>query len=145
MAPMLTLPQTADYALRAVSYIAEHQGNGPVPVSAVAQALRAPHNYLSKTLYQLGELGLLQSVRGSRGGYRLAVAPERIRLATIVEPFLPVLETHCIMGHPRCGDAVPCGAHGRWKQVQETARSFFSDLSLADLLDNPPLAQPSPR
>lgn len=132
---MLTLPQTADYALRAVSYIAEHEATGPVSVTTVAQALQAPQNYLSKILYQLGELGLLGSVRGARGGYRLARPPDQVRLSTIVEPFLPPPDTHCIMGHPRCPDTVPCGAHRRWKKVQDTARSFFSDLSLADLLN----------
>ncbi len=134
---MLTLPQTADYALRAVSFIAEHQADGPVSVTTVAQALGAPRNYLSKTLYELRELGLLASVRGPRGGYLLAVAPARIRLAAIVEPFLPVTIQHCIMGHPTCPDVVPCGAHQRWSAVQETARSFFADITLADLLASP--------
>lgn len=145
---MLILPQTADYALRAMSYIAEHQALGPVPVSAVAEALGAPRNYLSKTLYRLSELGLLRSVRGARGGYCLGVPARQVRLADIVEPFLPVVEQHCIMGHPRCREEVPCGAHRRWKQVQDTARSFFADLSLGDLLagstpGHPSLTRPS--
>ena len=38
---MLTLPRTAEYALRAVSYIAEHGAEGPVSVSAIAEALGA--------------------------------------------------------------------------------------------------------
>jgi Rrf2 family iron-sulfur cluster assembly transcriptional regulator len=131
---MLTLPETARYALRAVSYIAEHEAQGPVPVSVVARALDAPQNYLSKTLYQLGTLGVLRSVRGVRGGYRLGAPAARIRLRAIVEPFLPAQDHLCIMGHERCRDDVPCGAHARWKEVRETARGFFTDLTIADLL-----------
>src|SRR5687767_13099605 len=134
---MLALPRTAEYALRAVSYIAEHQDQGPVPVSEIAKALSAPQNYLSKTLHRLGALGVLESVRGVQGGYRLGPAPERCRLSSIVEPFLAESEHHCIMGHVRCSGEVPCGAHRRWMGVLDTARSFFSELTMADLLTPP--------
>lgn len=131
---MLALPQTADYALRAVSYIAEHEHAGPVPVSAIAASLGGPPNYLSKILVQLGAIGVLRSVRGARGGYLLKIRPDRLRLATIVDPFVPRSEQHCIMGRVRCRDDVPCGAHWRWKDVKDTARRFFEDLTVADLL-----------
>jgi Rrf2 family protein len=131
---MLTLPRTAEYALRAVSYIAEHQDEGPVAVPAIAEALGAPRNYLSKTLYRLGAAGVLQSVRGVRGGYRLAMTPGECRISSIVEPFLAETEHHCIMGRVRCDPSAPCGAHGRWMDVQQTARTFFSELTMADLL-----------
>src|SRR5688500_14886527 len=134
---MLALPRTAEYALRAVSYIAEHQKNGPVPVSEIAKALSAPQNYLSKTLHRLGALGVLQSVRGVQGGYRLGMAPERCRLSTIVEPFLAESEHHCIMGRVRCSEELPCGAHRRWMAVLNSARFFFSELTMADLLAPP--------
>ena len=134
---MLVLPRTAEYALRAVSYIAEHQGNRPVPVSEIAKALSAPQNYLSKTLHRLGALGVLQSVRGVQGGYRLGLEPEQCRLSSIVEPFLAESEHHCIMGRVRCSEEMPCGAHRRWMAVLDTARSFFSELTMADLLTSP--------
>lgn len=131
---MLALPQTAEYALRAVCYIAEHEAAGPVPGTAVASALGAPPNYLSKLLHQLGTRGVLQSVRGAQGGYRLGVAPKQLVLATIVEPFIPEMENRCIMGHTRCREDLPCGAHQRWKEVKDTAAEFFAGLTIADLL-----------
>ncbi|HEX6616992.1 MAG TPA: Rrf2 family transcriptional regulator [Gemmatimonadales bacterium] len=135
---MLPLPQTAEYALRAVCYIAEHGTEGPVPVSALAEALGAPQNYLSKTLHLLGSLGVLRSVRGTRGGYLLGGPPEQLPLIRIVEPFLPPTERRCIMGRSRCSDTQPCGAHWRWKHVNDTARAFFMDLTLANLLGDKP-------
>jgi len=131
---MLALPQTAEYALRAVCYIAEHEHAGPVPVPAIAASLGAPRNYLSKTLYQLGTLGVLRSIRGTKGGYRLGTRADRLRLSSIVEPFLPETENRCIMGRTGCRDEAPCGAHERWKEVRETARAFFQKLTVADLL-----------
>lgn len=140
---MLSLPQTAEYALRAVCYIAEREGRGPVPVSEVAAALDAPQNYLSKTLHQLGSLGVLRSVRGARGGYMLAEGSASIRLADIVQPFLAPTEHRCIMGRPRCSDDTPCGAHWRWKEVKDTTRAFFMELTVAQLLRNDTEALPS--
>ncbi len=131
---MLSLPQTAEYALRAACYIAEHEHAGPVPVPAIAASLGAPQNYLSKTLHQLGALGVLRSVRGAQGGYRLGVAAGELRLAAIVAPFLVPTEHRCIMGRTVCRDDAPCGAHARWKQVKETAGAFFAELTVADLL-----------
>ncbi|HEU4829053.1 MAG TPA: Rrf2 family transcriptional regulator [Gemmatimonadales bacterium] len=131
---MVSLPQTAEYALRAVCYIAEHESGGPIPVSAIAASLGAPQNYLSKTLHQLGTLGVLSSVRGARGGYTLAAGGAELRLAEIVAPFLVASEHRCIMGRERCRDEAPCGAHWRWKDVKETTRAFFMDLTVADLI-----------
>lgn len=138
---MLTLPQTAEYALRAVCYIAEHEAAGPVPGPAVAAALGAPTNYLSKLLHQLGALGVLGSVRGVHGGYRLGLPADQILLAVIVRPFLPEVEHRCIMGHARCRDDQPCGAHERWKDVKDRAAAFFEELTIADLLTGQPLTR----
>lgn len=131
---MLPLPQTAEYALRAVCYIAEHEQAGPVPGPAIAAALGAPRNYLSKTLHQLQTLGILRSSRGILGGYRIGRPAAELTLATIVEPFLPVTEHRCIMGHERCREDQPCGAHARWQEVRAVSRNFFNGLTLADLL-----------
>ena len=138
---MLALPQTAEYALRAVSYIAEHEHAGPVPVPAIAAALGAPQNYLSKILHQLGARAVLRSVRGARGGYCLGMRADRLHLAMIVEPFLAATENRCIMGRTRCRDDAPCGAHWRWKEVKDTARAFFADLTVADLLAGAPMTR----
>ena len=140
---MLSLPQTAEYALRAVCYIAERESRGPVPVSEVAAALGAPQNYLSKTLHQLGTLGVLRSVRGARGGYTLGAPGATLRLADIVEPFLVQSEHRCIMGRARCRDESPCGAHWRWKEVRDTTRAFFMELTVAALLQSDTLAPPA--
>jgi Rrf2 family protein len=142
---MLALPTTAEYALRAVSYIAEHEHAGPVPVSAIAASLGAPQNYLSKTLHQLGAQGVLQSTRGAQGGYRLAARAGDLRLAEIVGPFLAPTERRCIMGRKLCRDDVPCGAHSRWKEVNDTARAFFAELTVADLLSGAPPPGRAPR
>ena len=148
---MLKLPQTAEYALRAVYHIAESDGDGPVRVADVAHALGVPRNYLSKTLHQLARAQVLHSTRGPRGGFRLAAPPEQITLADVVGPFLPAEGRACVLGRARCSDATPCAAHHRWKLVAERMRTFFGETTVADLVAapgkrGPPLLrQASPR
>jgi len=132
------LSQTAEYALRAALWLAEHE-EGPVRVGDLAHALRIPQNYLSKTMHQLARAGVLSSVRGKNGGFRLARDPKAIRLAQIVEPFEPLTERrNCILGRAVCSDAAPCQAHDRWKEVSRITAAFFSQTTLADLMREGP-------
>lgn len=134
---MLKLPQTAEYALRAVYHIAEQESEGPVRVTDIAEALGVPRNYLSKTLHQLARAGVLRSTRGPHGGFRLAAPPERVTLAEVVGPFLPAEGRACVLGRARCSDASPCAAHSRWKQVSERMRTFFGETTVGDLISGP--------
>ena len=62
------LNSTAQNALRAVLYVAEHGVEVPVRVDDIAAALGIPRNYLSKTMHTLTRVGVLRSVRGRQVG-----------------------------------------------------------------------------
>lgn len=130
---MLTLPQTAEYALRAVLAIAEARGDEPVRVGDIARTLKVPRNYLSKTLHQLARAGVLRSTRGPHGGFRLAKPAGRLALAEVVGPFLPADGRRCVLGRASCSDTTPCAAHEHWKQVSQRMRGFFDQTTIADL------------
>lgn len=138
---MLSL--TAEYALRAVLYIADHGTNGPIRVDAMADAMGLPRNYLSKTLNQLTKRGVLLSQRGPAGGFRLCVPAETLTLAAVVEGFDPD-ETRrgCLLGRPQCSDTNPCPAHNRWKGLAERIATFFRETTVANLLEDPSRAAP---
>jgi Rrf2 family transcriptional regulator, iron-sulfur cluster assembly transcription factor len=125
---------TSQYAIRAVVYVAANGVDAPVRVGPIATALGVPQNYLSKTLHQLARVGVLRSVRGPRGGFQLAVPPERLTLARVVGQFDEVGQRHCLLGRPQCGDRYPCAAHARWVAVSESLQAFFGDTTIADLM-----------
>jgi Rrf2 family protein len=133
----MALPQTAEYALRAVLYIAAAPGGEPVRVGDIARTLGVPQNYLSKTLHQLARAGLLDSWRGPRGGFRLAVPPEELTLARVTGPFGTGMENGCLLGRSECRDDRACAAHARWKAVAEQMRDFFVETTVADLAHKP--------
>lgn len=130
------LSHTAEYALRAVLYLAQSEdADRFVQVGEIAPALRIPRNYLSKILHLLTRHGVLVSTRGRLGGFRLAAAPDRLYLATVVSPFGRLGETrHCLLGRPECSDRTACAAHARWKDVAERVAAFFRETTVAELL-----------
>ncbi len=136
---MATLSQTAEYALRAVLYLAEQGESRPVQVGEMAGALRIPRNYLSKILHQLARHGVLTSTRGKQGGFRLAIPPDRLVLLRVIGPFDRFDgQRACLLGRPQCSDRAACAAHTRWKEVSERLTKFFRETTVVDLLQNEP-------
>jgi Rrf2 family protein len=131
----LILSGTAEYALRAIIYLAQHGQNGRVAAAEVSEALEIPANYLGKILHELARAGVLDSCRGKRGGFALAIPPEQLSLLRVVSLFDRVgEEPRCLLGRDECSDKSPCAAHQRWKGVSQQVTSFFQDTTVADLL-----------
>jgi Rrf2 family protein len=129
------LTQTAEYALRTVLFIAQRPGDSPANVDEIAAALALPRNYLSKTLHRLAREGILCSTRGKGGGFRLALAPGKLKLIRIVQLFDRIGDgRQCLLGRPVCSDAHACEAHGSWKAVAAQVANFFANTTVADLL-----------
>jgi Rrf2 family protein len=131
------LSNTGEYALRAMIHLAEHEGEGPVRVEDVASALCVPRNYLSKILHTLVKRGILASLRGPRGGFRLAVPSALVSLYDVVEAFDDIeARRTCLLGGRACGDAAPCAVHERWKDVATEVALFFRETKLADVVED---------
>jgi Rrf2 family protein len=129
------LSHTAEYALRAVLYVAQH-GDRLVQAGEMAQALRIPRNYLSKIVHALAREGVLESTRGKSGGFRLAQAPNRLYVVQVVSPFDRLGDVRrCLLGRPQCSDRTACAAHTRWKEVAERVAEFFRETTVAELLE----------
>jgi Rrf2 family protein len=131
----MLLPQTAEYAIRAVLYLA--RSADVVRVPDLATAINVPQNYLAKTMHHMARSGLLRSTRGPAGGFRLAVRPEEIPLQRIVELFEEPHDRRCLLGTGRCGHNPGCPVHERWKPIAEGIEGFFRRTTVADLLDRP--------
>ena len=128
------LSQTSDYALRAVLVIAREFEKRSVRADEIARATGAPANYLSKTLNALAKAGVLTSARGPQGGFSLAVPPESLTLARIIDCFEFRKPTnHCILGGGPCNPGVPCSAHHRWTQINQARRAPLA-ISVAALI-----------
>lgn len=132
------LSQTAEHALRAVLYLAQHGGDGVVPAREVARALGAPPNYLSKTLHLLTKAGIVSGTPGRKGGYRLIHPPEELALSRVIEAFDGFRRNEvCLLGGRPCDASHPCEAHGTWTAILRETRAPLQERTVADLLRAP--------
>src|SRR3954465_15700501 len=78
------LTQTADYALRALIYLAHDADDGYHQTRDLAGFLNVPHNYLGKILQFLAHARIVESQRGMNGGFRLCRLPDQVRLYDVM-------------------------------------------------------------
>jgi len=134
---MLTI--TSQYALRALTHLARQAGE-PVLGRDLAQSGEVPANYLSKVMLTLRNAGLVDTTRGSGGGYRLGRSADEIYLIDVVELFEEISRTkpNCFLGHTRkCSDSTPCSAHFSWRDVQVAYLKFLVSTSLSAIAGKP--------
>src|SRR5690606_35341131 len=105
------LNQSADHALRAVLYVAQHGARRACSAEAISTSLGVPRNYLGKVLNSLTRAGVLTAVRGPRGGFRLAHPAHQLAIESVIEPFQRLPQRRvCLMGDRPCIAETPCGA-----------------------------------
>jgi Rrf2 family protein len=139
--------RTVDHALRAVLLLAQRNGAGPLSAEAIAAALDAPRNYMSKTLHALVRDGILHSARGPHGGFTLAIPPDRLSVMDIMEVFSEVRVTSstCVMANKPCNPNQPCAAHEHWLEVTQRARAPLLRTMISELCgapQDPPIDAP---
>ncbi len=128
------LSVTAQYALRAMAYLADANGETPVGAREIADRTGVPLQYLSRILRDAVRAGLLDSARGVGGGFRLARPAKKITLLEVLAPFDDVVgRSRCPFGQPMCDDSRPCGFHEYWKPVSGAYRRMLETTTLADL------------
>ena len=130
---------TSQYALRALAHLARQAGDS-VLGRDLAQSVEIPANYLSKVLLTLRNAGLVNTTRGSGGGYRLARPASEILLIEVVELFEEISRAKptCFLGHTKkCSDSTPCSAHSTWQGVQVAYLRFLVSTSLSAIAGKP--------
>ncbi len=114
---------------------AQYKKGGPVRIRDIAERHGVPPRFLVQILLQLKGAGLVGSVRGAAGGYRLAKPPREISLGQVME---------AIDGLPEeqgpVGAALPDSAAVRvlleaWKRAAAAERNALDGVTLSDLLD----------
>lgn len=127
------LSQTAEYALRAAVFLAEHHGTACTS-REIAEAIRVPGGYLSKVLQALSRAGIVNSQRGLGGGFVLARAPADLTVLDIIRVVDPLRRiSSCPLDLPEHHDQL-CPLHKRLDDAMAVIEHSFSSATLADLL-----------
>lgn len=125
---------TSEYALRALAQLARLPEGTAVLARDLAKATNVPSNYLSKILVSMRNAGILDSTRGSGGGYRLHKPAEEIFLIDVIELFEgSKAKPTCLLNNRECSEQTPCTAHRAWRELSMAYNGFLISTSLASI------------
>lgn len=128
----MKLTTRGHYSVKALLDLALQPSNQPVSVNTIAQRQDLPPPYLEKLLIALRRAGILESVRGPQGGYRLAKAPDQIFLGHILEAVgeqVNPLPRH----QPQENQAEDWVTFAVWNRLSIKLKEALYSISLEDL------------
>ena len=152
----------AEYGVRLMVELGRRAGDAapdvaePVALATVAEAETLPLSYLEHLVAKQRQAGLVSSVRGAHGGYRLAKPPAEIAMLEVVEalegPIAPMdcfhadREGRVLCSHEEDGDRT-CATKLLWTRVQGGVTRALAGTTLADLVEfagpaKTPVAEP---
>jgi Rrf2 family protein len=115
----MQITRQADYALRAMLFLARLDANQRAATSRIADEMEIPPSFLAKIISQLSIAGLIHTSRGARGGVSLAHKPEDISLLDVVEAIDgPITLNDCTQDPDICSFGDTCPLHEVWCETQ---------------------------
>ncbi len=125
------------YAIRVMIDLAEHNNGEFITLMDVAQRQEISEKYLEAIVSILSKNDLLISLRGKGGGYKLAKAPEKYTVGSILKltegSLAPVA---CLEKKPNsCSRASACKTVEMWEGLNKLIDDYLENITIADLLD----------
>ncbi len=115
----MQITRQADYALRAMVFLAQMEPNQRAATSQIADEQRIPPSFLAKIISQLSIAGLIHTSRGARGGVSLARPPEAISVLEVVEAIDgPLMLNECSHDEDACPFGSSCPLRPLWCETQ---------------------------
>jgi FeS assembly SUF system regulator len=131
----MRLSSLADYAVVMMSAVARHCGQAQLNAGLLAEETGIPLPTVQKLVSRLSSAGLLRSVRGAGGGFKLARPAAAVTLADIVEAIEgPIAMTACVdSGKHDCGLEGTCRVQPHWAVVNNAVRGALAEVNLTSL------------
>ena len=132
------ISQTAEYALRAIVFLADQ--TEPQTNAQIAEATQVPVGYLAKVMQLLSRARLVDAQRGKQGGFTLACAPSALSVLKVVTTIDPVRRFHeCPLGLHGIN---LCPLHRSLDDAAKAVEETFGDTTIADLINVPKHRKP---
>ncbi len=125
--------RTSEYAIRVMVYLADHR-DSLYSVAHLHQKLKVPSKYLGRLMSNLATAGLVESVQGKQGGFRICNTCEPIFLYQIIEVVEGLSDyDRCVLGFEACSDEHPCSLHEYWLPHLTGIKQMLYTVNLQDL------------
>ena len=123
------------YALRAMTNLALTDSERPVPIKQIASDEGISPEFLEQIFFKLKKSGIISSVRGPGGGFRLNREPSTITVKDIFDAVGEGLEITPCTGDEDCDRKDTCLVHDFWKEASGHIVGYFARLTLKDVMD----------
>lgn len=132
---MIHITPKTTYAVRCLVYLKDHPGKF-LPLKRIATGTTIPAPFLSKILQNMTRHGFTTSLRGSRGGFRLALPAEKISMydiALAASGGSSALKAPCARSEEPCARSKDCRLRGVWSDLGEVIDMHLRSRTLSRL------------
>ncbi len=131
----MKLTSKGRYAVTAMLDVAMHSTLGPVPLADISERQGISLSYLEQLFAKLRKHGLVSSVRGPGGGYRLGFDADDISVGMVVRAVDESVDATRCQGSGNCQGGTRCLTHSLWGDLSKQISDFLNGISLAGLMN----------
>jgi Rrf2 family protein len=132
----MEITRETDYAIRCVLFLAR-QPDTVFMVGEIAEKQDVPKAFLAKILQKLVNGGIVSSIRGVKGGFRLLKKPKDISLLKVIEAVDgPVSLNVCVVDKLSCERSAHCSIHPVWVDLQQDLAKKMNSIHFDKLVKN---------
>jgi Rrf2 family cysteine metabolism transcriptional repressor len=132
----MTLSTKGRYASRAMLDLALHYGTAPVLLRNISQRQDISERYLERLMASLVTAGLVISMRGKKGGFKLAKPPKEIRLSQVIQATEGSLSpVFCVDDPNQCNRVHKCATHDVWGKLKTEIFKTLDSVTLDKLIE----------
>ncbi|MFD2164690.1 Fe-S cluster assembly transcriptional regulator IscR [Thalassotalea euphylliae] len=131
----MKLTSKGRYAVTAMLDVAIHAASGPVPLADISERQGISLSYLEQLFSRLRKHGLVNSVRGPGGGYRLGKCSAQIAVADVISAVDESVDATKCMGQGNCQGGNQCLTHTLWSDLSKRIEDFLQSITLAELVE----------
>lgn len=130
----MEITREEDYAVRCVLMLSRAPEKIFV-VSEISRSMSIPKAFLAKIMQKLVRAGIVESIRGVKGGFRLKKMPENITLLEIIKAIsggIPV--NRCVVDRRSCNRMRRCSVHPVWVDLQKVILEKLDSVNFKELV-----------
>lgn len=130
----MKLTSKGRYAVTAMLDVTIHASHGPVSLADISERQGISLSYLEQLFSKLRKYGLVNSIRGPGGGYRLGKCSAEIAIADIITAVNESVDATKCQGKGNCQGGEQCLTHSLWEGLSERIEEFLKNITLAELV-----------
>ena len=131
----MQITRAAEYAIRGVLYLCSQPEGSMCLLSEISEKQGIPPSFLSKIFQNLAKSGMVNSFRGTGGGFTLLKDPREITLLDVLEAIEgPISLNVCLTNGQPCDNQPTCPVHPIWRDAQRYLTDLLGHQSFADLV-----------